>query len=1608
MAEDNDYSLFKKATQAVSQGTVGDPATSMIDAPGSLGGILPVRVEPKTPSEPAITGEREVTFSKPFFGAAFKETYRNVIDHSQVTPVITVEEAYKARGVDVEGDNFKNSIMQASGYSFKDMDADRDAEGNYQTKLALFVPGESYESRMQKLNAGKAVSLEFQHRDKRGGVRSRTQSIPYSSITEQYTTTPKDLNDYYVNLNPFSDRSVEEMTPWDFFVGMTVDDEVLNVGMARNMVQTLKNNGFSDRNIAGIMKHRMSLPTAAGFGAGDISNFRGVYTDVARFPFEAGGYLLAEGLDAVTFGLTEYAGTWLGPLAAKAEDREEFYDRFFPRMPDLILNRYDQLGLDIDYHQAERLARMFSGIGTKTAALAAETVGATSAAKTIKYAAGKKEINNFRRYETEQRAKYPNITEDEILLGYQNLRRQQLGITFNSTKIHDKILNVPVLGKPVSSVVGAVGATTAAINGLRTSSALKAGMQIEEAALSVSQRPEVRRMITFRNNKRSEIRTIRNRASDEGRPLSLKEQQRIDSLNIDISRSERDLRGIVAESNIPKFMRDSKSLDVAVVLGGATAYTAATAFGGDEMLWEFIGSMGGLTLYGTSKVPRGAVSLVRSMNAGKQQNGTYFSLDLMKAEKLAANLANFDDTFRNGVMQRVNYFNQLADGLRQEGIPSNLLERSASHIINLSVLQTLEEGMRIGLDAPQTAEFRGAMEALEQNKSAQQELIAELRGLFTRLGQSEGAAVEGTAANKLYTTVGAAIESAEGKIQQLDSDLGVLNANYEKVVLGMIEGTPEGSTARIAPGSEASMAQVFDNLNGYGVQHLTPEAAAAMKASIDTKADNQATSIMHQASQTITSALPTTTNRAKDTVSSFVFGAEPSEVQPPAAASEGLPLFRKPGDLLALLLESKHSADKANAALPFKSLNGQIFRRVTPEGEFPVNGAAFADGGPILDGIFDALKTKDNAEFLVMLNPNAINYGPMSKIITTLNDSANHVISQLAAKRNIEPEKVLESIEARAAKNQVELDRNMPRSLAAVNFLRREAEEAGGTLEVLPLNFIQLKELREGVNSMGMSAERAGKGSAAFTFLNLRNRADAAFDRFTIVTPDGERIPANNLVATITMPNGEQRDVTVRQGLDIARGAWTQYKKKYNDEELIRRWMGFDDYKNGARVTTDANADTPLGMSYGKNKPNTWINVEAWAKKSPEQQANDMLVLSNIFGVDTVIDGSTVKRINIDTPQGAAFKEVMSAIYRDFIVTRLERGDLSFTEFEDISRKFESAFVGVNNAGTEIQIVDTNKVFNRLMNFSEGSVGRENYRRGMDMYKNAAQNEALRVKQEVSVVRKGLDSSVRFLQNFSSDRVDAKNLAATLIGGGESRVVQLKQHLKTADGLSDAEINTVLKGVLTEAFESQVFKGTNVYVPNVGNGTIVQKFEVDLQALNTLMGMDNPEVASVVKQIVGEEAYETYSKVLRFMSEQDQKVKTEGVRFTGIPREFSVESYISRFYAINRGVVSFRYVGTEAILQQMRNNNMSMLTQMISNPRVGELFLEMVRTGRPLPADKEKEFFQMLVVGLETHLSTHEGSPLQVSPTYNGEETGYTFTYTPERGYKHLDESFVP
>ena len=88
-----------------------------------------------------------------------------------------------------------------------------------------------------------------------------------------------------------------------------------------------------------------------------------------------------------------------------------------------------------------------------------------------------------------------------------------------------------------------------------------------------------------------------------------------------------------------------------------------------------------------------------------------------------------------------------------------------------------------------------------------------------------------------------------------------------------------------------------------------------------------------------------------------------------------------------------------------------------------------------------------------------------------------------------------------------------------------------------------------------------------------------------------------------------------------------------------------------------------------------------------------------------------------------------------------------------------------------------------------------------------------------------------------------------------------------------------------------------------------------------------------------------------------------GMTVDGVPTGLSIESWISRIYSINRGVVSPRYVGAEALIQSFRMQGLSLLEAMVNDKKLAKKVQQILVSGKPLATEQENfEFFQALAI----------------------------------------------
>ena len=136
---------------------------------------------------------------------------------------------------------------------------------------------------------------------------------------------------------------------------------------------------------------------------------------------------------------------------------------------------------------------------------------------------------------------------------------------------------------------------------------------------------------------------------------------------------------------------------------------------------------------------------------------------------------------------------------------------------------------------------------------------------------------------------------------------------------------------------------------------------------------------------------------------------------------------------------------------------------------------------------------------------------------------------------------------------------------------------------------------------------------------------------------------------------------------------------------------------------------------------------------------------------------------------------------------------------------------------------------------------------------------------------------------------------------------------------------------------------------------------------------------STGKQIDGDQFYKDITSIAELTSGKEPTT-ISGITLSGIPTGLSVESYISRIYSVARGVVSLKYLMTEAVLQTARVQKFNAFTAMINSPEIAELVAKAIRSGKPLRGDDAVKFDQLLLSAVAKQGVMYASSPEVLSP----------------------------
>ena len=1505
--------------------------------------------------EPALSMDPDAvkyTYSDPFLGAqGVKTRMRPVAKKELLTPIITIQSLLD------EGDIDQQDILDASFVM------------NARGEKTTFLPSDTLEDRLQVIDDNKGTSLHYNVRGRDGSIlREDEMKIPYGEIIDDLTQLPDDIREHLAAMPFISDEKT-----YSAMMNLGYDEETNRAIFAYKLNEFLEAEGLGERARAGVIMHSVGLPQFGATGFNDLGKLAGIGTEVMRFPFEGTAYILGEAYGGI---MSVFSEEWSNAGIADSVSRQQFFERFFPRMPAIIQDRYTQLNLDVPYHVAESLARRFSGAGAQTAATMFEIKGGSALASFKQTLGAASEIRLFEQHARRYARDYPDMPEEDVIAAFKDIRNKQF-LGMDVSGVSDSITAFTLGGVPVGRAVAAVTVKpTAKINSIRISSRLKSGMQLADAAREAGDRIRVTSMQRALDDAIAE----RNRIVDSQLPKkSYKDAGRLEKVNKKIDALKMELRAEVAASEVPQFLRDIRVSDAYITVGSSAGYQAFAVFGGDPTLGELFGAGTGIV-----------ATFLRSGNDAEKMLKKYNlttdmeERDLNLASMLLNNMTDMSPEFRAAVNTRIEYFNGLKQELIQAGVRPEVLERSAARIMGLSVLQVLEEGMRLNLDAPSSAAFKGSMEMLEENLATQRRFAADLREAMRELAKAEGVDIDGHAVKKLYDTIDAAVTAGDSMIKQLDSDLDVLARNYEKAVHGLLLGTSEGMSLLDA-GSQTELAKTFENLAEFNIKKVDKTEINQVRKEVNRTHNGVANAITQKAKQ-LSRILPTQ-GAVRTTIRNII---PQGTIFKPGREPLNITEINTASNAFAALTESARVREAKKPMAIYGALDNQVFSVPDGAGGFRrVMGNATVDAGPILDKMFAVLGTDDGVELLLEMSEKSLRSSTVGKSIKFLDNAAGGFLASVAEGMGKSVDDVIDEALASASELGIKIDPRVPRHLAAAQVIREQVKSKGMEVSTIPMSFTQVKELGEAFSHIGYRLPVENRQSK-LVYQGLEDLTEAQLENFEVVDPDtGARYLAGDLFFEYTDPaTGQKIQSTVRNGLQTAKQEWSEYKRRFFNDENIGKWMGWK--SKDARLPTQTSPAYPLGIDYGSVPPEKWLDFNAISKLNVEDGQRVMKSINEAIG-ERGADG--VYRINVASPDGQAMKAILEARLREHLTNILAGENVDFNKIRAEVRNLQRTFIGVNDAGKEVAFIDADKVLKDVFpEFGEGAVDEKILNAGNEKFNSAKQRIAAQVQDEVKVVKKGIAESVKFLQAYSSEAVDVKNVGLLVTSGGTSRVGKLRQHLIKL-GNTKEEVDEILKAMVIQTVEERAFKltGKHDIDPNNPN-VLIPEVDLDENALKEMMGYNNRETQAVMREILGDDTYDFYEKIVDFVSNERLNAASN-VQATGIPREFSLESYISRFYAVNRGVVSFRYVGTEAVLQSMRRRNMSILMAALTSPKVGELFLEMINTGQPLPADKEAQLFNLLVVAAE-RADNYRTNPEKDVKVVHGFGHEFTFNLT--------------
>ena len=1233
-------------------------------------------------------------------------------------------------------------------------------------------------------------------------------------------------------------------------------------------------------------------------------------------------------IETSLYGVGEAVGFFTGESFRDEDDvtsiasyqgRQAFMDDKFASFPQRLQNRYARKGVFIDLATAEEIAYTYSGLLPRATRLAAELLSVSKGSGAVKGLIAKGELNNFENYLARVLSKDPDAKMTTVLKNYE----RDKDVFFLSP--------IRILGKRDRIKVYENRIATA--------------YQIVDSKLPGKFRAEVQQV-----RKRQAILLQRKRAlkKQQSRRYSEETNDELNRIETEINQNRNAMMDAERISSRPKYMRDTLVQDAYMIVG---ASTVGHFFGQEfDMIDPAFGELAGLIVGLTTAVSQGSIPRgLRAFNQRRRDssNFDYLTADNRKNLRYLVNQfsqANpaFADRLEANAMRIANSF----DKLEAQGVDRKFLSASIPIVVDLITLRHYADAVKKSIKSGDAFDMKMA-EQFQEAFEGLQDLNGELNRVMNDMIPENMAMAD----NEFFTFMRAMADQGRALQKSIDSDLRVINekgiahymnaitANTDIIVDGAIDSLSDDASVKTFSQAVGGLIKrnIFDEtyIDREAVERASGVAIKEINGSLISAAAQIQNSMGHPVDPSTTVG-PSLLPRHRNNISKTTSGST----------------------LFAFQLEAANEFARGSAAYPYEILKNPSKVRFETAGGKPLSNNITVDTSDIFSQLIGARKTALDAE--------GVSVSLTDELIIEISDP---IFEELARSQKTTVPKLLQDmkVELEAKGFVFGTGANRKRSLQAqvADFMHQSEALEGFDSGMFRMDPMGLRKLDDIVREEAHNANQAGRGGVAQALYRVSDtNIENKFNEFVV---DGE--PVGNLMIII---EGEGR-FELKRYLDDANDGWRSYKERFHDKvggAMVPNLL-FNKRVNLLKPT----AEFPTGTGTAK-LPSQWLTPDMLI--NPVKAENYMAGINGAMGREILdpVSGMVTRRLVDGDDFTEGQKAIVTTVLAEWVEANIKTGKLSqdeiATTLESVSKNLRMVSA---DGKTDMPLVNFVGIIDDHTRLSGKSISKVRYTQEMEKAESIIQRQLDGATAQARELSEGLKDASDVIGRLTSDNLAAADIASVLIDGGMERYNQIRNNmLKLVDSTTGGpkytvdKVDEILSAAYISGMRRKLFSKSGkkeARIETRADGKIETTFTDMLienpKQLLKFLGETEEEV-QVAKSILGKDRYETIEAIANVLTElTDNPLAQSPITVRGIPRALSVESYISRLYAINRGVVRPQYVGTEAVLQSLRFKNHEFLTALVTDPELGRAFIEMARTGKPLSPQRNLEFQAALV-----------------------------------------------